>query len=291
MSFPGFATELQRAEDDLQGKLAWHKVLEAAPTPDSSFQAATDPMLARMSERLEEIDERLAVIREALKEPLLSQVSAEYRQMKKALIEKAAKREKELGARLQKANQENQNSAIVELTSRVNILKAQVKAAANDLELQRVKAERFGNSSIDMEMMRSELQYLDKVLAPIADEREKLKVELRWTPRITVFQRAEPPKAPDGKPRLQNAATAGIGGLFIAIFLVLKWDVRKQRINSLADLSRGLGLTVVGSVPRLRQKRPFGKSATANGRIPWTMRSIPSPRGCSCEKTRTASTS
>ena len=43
--------------------------------------------------------------------------------------------------------------------------------------------------------MRSELQYLDKVLSPIADEREKLKVELRSTPRITVFQRAEPPKA------------------------------------------------------------------------------------------------
>ena len=117
-----------------------------------------------------------------------------------------------------------------------------------------MKAERFGNSSIDVEMMRSELQYLEKVLTPIADEREKLKVELRSTPRITVFQKAEPPKTPEGKPRLQNAATAGIGGLFGTIFLVLTWDMRKQRINSLADLSRGLGLTVAGTVPRLSQQ-------------------------------------
>ena len=76
------------------------------------------------------------------------------------------------------------------------MLKAQEKAAAKDLDDLRVKAERFGNSSIDVEMMRSELQYLDKVLAPIADEREKLKVELRSTPRITVFQRPNRPRRP-----------------------------------------------------------------------------------------------
>jgi len=242
-------SELQRAEDDLQGKLAWVKVLESAPTPHSNPQAATDPMLTRLAERIEQIDEWLAVIREKLKEPLLSQMSARYMETKKALVEKMAQREKELDSTLHKAKQENQSPEIVELKSRVDVLKAQVKAAAIDLDEQRVNAERFGNSSIDVEMMRSELQYLDKVLAPIADERERLKVELRWTPRITVFQRAEPPKTPDGRPRLWNAATAGICGFLVPILLVLSWDARKQKINSLTDLSRGLGLTVIGVVP------------------------------------------
>ena len=40
-----------------------------------------------------------------------------------------------------------------------------------------------------------------------------------------MFQRAEAPKSPDGKPRYQNAAVAGGGGFFAAICLVLAWDV------------------------------------------------------------------
>ncbi len=70
-------------------------------------------------------------------------------------------------------------------------------------------------------MMRADLQYLDRVLAPIADEREKLKVELRSAPRISIFQKAGTPRSPDGRPRVQNAALAGGGGFFTVVFLVL----------------------------------------------------------------------
>ena len=164
-------------------------------------------MLIRLSDQIEEIDDRLATIREKLQEPAFLKVSADYRQMKKVLLEKAAKREKELNARFQTATK--LNPEIVALKSRIEILKVQEKAGAKSLEQQRLKAERFGNSSIDVEMMRSELQYLDKVLSPIADEREKLKVELRSTPRITMFQKAEPPKTADSRARLRNAALGG----------------------------------------------------------------------------------
>ncbi|MGO9109289.1 MAG: AAA family ATPase [Thermoguttaceae bacterium] len=261
-------SEVQREEDELEGKQAWLKVLSAAPTPNADLLTSNDPMLAHLSDAIEEIDERLTMIRGKLKEPLLSKVSEDYKQMKKTLAEKVAKRQKELDARYQKTK--GLSPDVIELKSRLDMLRTQEKTAAKDLEEQRVKTERFGNSSIDVEMMRSELQYLDKVLAPIADEREKLKIELRSTPRITVFQQAEPPKTPDGKPRLVNAGIAGAGGLFGAIFLILSWDKRKQRINSLADLSQGLGLTVVGTVPLLPQKiaragrrgKRFGKRQT-----------------------------
>ncbi len=101
--------------------------------------------------------------------------------------------------------------------------------------------------------MRSELQYLDKVLAPIADEREKLKIELHYASRISIFQRAGTPKIPEGHAHLEATALAGCGGFLGVIFLILWWDVRKQRINSLVDLAHGLGLTVVGTVPLLPQ--------------------------------------
>jgi capsular exopolysaccharide synthesis family protein len=261
-------SERQRAEDDLQGKLAWIKIVDSAPkhASDVDLMTAADPALARLSDQIAEIDERLLVMRGKLKEPLFSSVTEEYRQVRKGLVEKSAQRQEVLATRLQKAKRENQEPEIAQLQSRIEMLKAQEKAAAKDLEEQRIRAERFGNSSIDVEMMRSELQYLEKVLAPIADEREKLRVELRATPRIAVFQPAVAPRVPDDQSRLGHTLFAGIASLVGTIYLILAWDVRKERINSLADLSRGLGLTVVGTVPPFPQKLPPQSKSAKQGR-------------------------
>ncbi len=274
-------------------------------SPDDAEPASPDvddAILAQLADQIEAIDTRMETNRKTAKEPLLSQLSEKYVEERKSLVEKQEKRRKVLEARLQRTNPNtnlaNLDSQTIQLKARINILAAKAQAAAKDLEDLRQKAERVGNSSIDLEMMRSELQYLERVFAPIADEREKLKVEQRSAPRISVFQRAEAPKSPDGKPRYQNAAVAGGGGFFAVICLVLWWDVRKQRINSLADLSRGLGLTVVGAVPLLPQKTtragrapgtPGPANVSGDGRDPWTMPSIPSPPGSSCAKTPTTS--
>ena len=45
-------------------------------------------------------------------------------------------------------------------------------------------------SSIDLEMMQSEIEQLSKTLNGIADERDKLGVEIRSTPRVSLLQRA-----------------------------------------------------------------------------------------------------
>ncbi len=252
-------TELQRARDDLQIKQAWIKALETGtqPAPDLETLAATDPVLARLSEQIEEIDKRLTSVWQKVSEKLYFKISADDLQLRKSLVEKQAKRRAELVAKLPKISRTNLDPQIAELKVRIDILAAQEKAAVEDLDKQRQKAEQVGNSSIEVEMKRSELVYLDKVLAPIADEREKLKVELSpmtSKPRISVVQPADVPKSRDGRPRVQTAAVAGMGGFFGVILLVLVWDVRKQRINSLVDLSRGLGLNVIGTIPLLPQK-------------------------------------
>ena len=82
---------------------------------------------------------------------------------------------------MHKTSRLNLDPQIAELEARIEILAAQEKAAAKTSTSNARSAEKYGNSSIDVEMMRSEMQYLDKVLTPIADEREKLKVELRST--------------------------------------------------------------------------------------------------------------
>jgi polysaccharide biosynthesis transport protein len=261
-------TELQRTRDDLQTKMAWIKALESEPpsAADPEAIAAADPIVAKLTDQIEELDSHLAELRQRLKGTFRTTLTADYVQKKASLQKKLEERRQQLAKTVKKSSKINFASQLAELNARITVLAAQEELAAKELDQQRKNAEKFGNSSVDIEMMRGELQYLDKVLTPIADEREKLKVELQSMPRISVIQPVEAPKSPDSNARLQNVVLGGTGSFLGVIFLVLWVDVRKQRINSTLDLDRGLGLTVVGTVPLLPQKMMHAKKPIKGSR-------------------------
>jgi hypothetical protein len=45
-------------------------------------------------------------------------------------------------------------------------------------------------------MRRADIKNLDRVLADLAQEREKCRVEIRSMPRVTLIQRADEPEEP-----------------------------------------------------------------------------------------------
>ena len=48
-----------------------------------------------------------------------------------------------------------------------------------------------------MDMMRGDIKNLNAVLTEITKERERLRIEIHATPRVTSLQRAEVPEAKD----------------------------------------------------------------------------------------------
>lgn len=91
--------------------------------------------------------------------------------------------------------------AVVEMEVRrleamITVTDEQQKDAEENLRRMRKATERFGMSSIDLEMMRADIKRLEKTLDDIAEEREKLKIECRAASRVTLLQRAETPKEP-----------------------------------------------------------------------------------------------
>ncbi len=234
--------ELQRAKADLQIQQARIKAMESAPqqVPDKEEMITADETLMRLLERIEEIDDIVAALRKNVKEPLLTKSTADYAQIKKILLEKVASRRRELSAKLPKTSRANLAPQIAELNARIEILDAQEKLVAKDLDMMRQKAEQVGNSSIDVEMKRSELVCLDKVLAPIAEEREKAKIELRSTRRISLIQRADAPRSsdplfvlPDLDPSSRRQALVALIVLAATLLpagLVLCWTGRRRRL-------------------------------------------------------------
>jgi capsular exopolysaccharide synthesis family protein len=138
---------------------------------------------------------------------------------------------------------------IQRIETAIAISDEQVTMLREDVDRQRKEAERFGGSSIDIEMMRDEIERNKAVLAGIASEREKLAVELRSPSRITLIQRAEEPKSPDRDARLPITVFAALLALCFPIGLVAWWDSRAGRINTASEVSKGMGLPVIGAIP------------------------------------------
>jgi capsular exopolysaccharide synthesis family protein len=70
-----------------------------------------------------------------------------------------------------------------------------------------------------------------------------------------LIQPAEEPQMPSNTmTRAMLAFVAMMGGLFCPAALLILWDLRTRRINSANDLSEGLQLQVIGSVPLIPAK-------------------------------------
>jgi polysaccharide biosynthesis transport protein len=99
-------------------------------------------------------------------------------------------------------------------------------------------------------MMRAEIKNLDHLLTEIAGERDKLRVETRAMARVTLLQKADVPEVPSNDfPRTAMTFLAILAGLCVPAVVVTLWDVRAKHINDCVDVSRGLRLPVIGSVP------------------------------------------
>ncbi len=115
-----------------------------------------------------------------------------------------ARFQKDYAERIEQIRKEIHRKQIGEMEREIKRVEAAIEVAnkqqqANEKDVQRLRklAEQFGSSSIDVEMMRADIENREMALASIAAEREKLRIELRSASRITPLQKkAEAEKRP-----------------------------------------------------------------------------------------------
>ena len=265
---------------ELQAELAEEEELEAF--------AASDPAFAKLQAELEAVEQREKTIRDSAAGTLAQNLAKGPADARKLIEDRMAARRKDLASRLGIMRKHNLEASIEQLKSQIPSLTEQKLQAAKDLDKQREIAERSGNSSIEVEIMRAESSTWTGCSPPLP-RRERLKVELRANPRITIPQRAQPPRIADNS-LAKNALFAAILGLLTPLCLIVWWDVRARRINSLSDVPRAVGLTVIGTVPHIpgksRRSRALSRRHLQRQTRIWNRRWTGSPPGCFCGRTR-----
>jgi len=147
----------------------------------------------------------------------------------------------------------------------VQALADQEKQIAEQVAQKEKEIEKLSSSSVDLELTRADIERLNVMLKSITDERNRLGVELKSEERrVRLVEPATEPKT-EAKPGIRIAVTilATILGLCLPVVCVTWWDTRAERINSPLDVSKGLGLTVLGSVPAIpaRAIRQLGSAS------------------------------
>jgi len=89
--------------------------------------------------------------------------------------------------------QEPQSEEFRHARDRVAVLEEVLRNVENNVEQQAEKLDRLRTTSIDIEMMREEIDQIEEVLTELGTERERLRIEVNADPRVTLIQQAEAP--------------------------------------------------------------------------------------------------
>jgi polysaccharide biosynthesis transport protein len=199
-----YRNELMRSEFEvgrLKGELAARQAeLQAVKNTEISdlegeMFAQSDPVLHNLLQKIMDLNEDME---SAAQETPADEKEAKAADKNKVKLEKLEKNYRE---RLDQIRQEIFRRRVGEIETEIKRLEAAIDIArkqqrTNEEEVlnKRTQAAQFGNSSVDVEMLRNDIINREKSLAAISAERDKLKVELGAPSRVSAMQRkVDPP--------------------------------------------------------------------------------------------------
>jgi capsular exopolysaccharide synthesis family protein len=153
----------------------------------------------------------------------------------------------------EKTRLELQASATL-LRRRLGLLKEMAEVLGADVQRMEKDTNVISKGSVEIESLREDLSQAEDMAKKLGTQMEALKVELRAPSRVSVLEEAVVSSADGEKRRLMATAGAGAGGLGLVLFAVVWWELRARRIGTLKDVKHGLGMALVGTLPRLPTK-------------------------------------
>jgi capsular exopolysaccharide synthesis family protein len=242
---------LMRLNGEFKVKKTAREKADGFVVSDADLEAAAgrDPQTLQLKLEEARLREYVAGATDVAQPTVAARYSSRQQRELEGVRQKLAARRETLRDELRRQRLGQLDEEIRQLDLEVATLAEQQKRLQQDVDRTSKEAEKIGGSSIDVEMQRAEISLLEKLLSNIADEREKLRIELRSKPRITVVQRAEVPQTADRSRKLQLTVFAAMLGLLVPIGGIVWWDSRGQRVNTPLEVSQGIGLNVIGAMP------------------------------------------
>jgi succinoglycan biosynthesis transport protein ExoP len=222
-------SKLTRSACELKAKEAVGGHQKATPVSDAELDdyAGSDPLIRGLSFQAELLNYQLIQAGERGGMDAVVKEGDRYNEHLREIDRKIRARREELRKELAQKKHPAADEELARLRSELAILTDQEKQLGQEVQRSRQDAEKLGGSSIDVDMLRAEARRLEDLLNTIAQQREKLTIELGAKPRISVVQAATIPAVPE--PNLKLPVTAGAAGGAFTLSLCVIWLGRLLR--------------------------------------------------------------
>jgi beta-lactamase regulating signal transducer with metallopeptidase domain len=183
--------ELRAFERDLVARRAALKDIERIDASDPAVEAEVrnDPIVRELSVELGWLRS----------DKMFSQHpdSASRDKAIKAAQEKYDARVAKLVTYVHQKMQSKTQSQVRQTEAEIAVQADQLKEVSGEVEQSRKEVEKLGNAAVDLEMLLTDIKNADLVLNQLASERDRMRVESRAQPRISLLQAAQKPEMPD----------------------------------------------------------------------------------------------
>jgi capsular exopolysaccharide synthesis family protein len=214
-----------------------------------------DPTLINMQKTIDTLSAKLIQYQEraapGTKSPGMASVEKEIADLQVAMTQHADRARPAILARLKDEQAKGEKFLQESVQQQLDIVLDQKKEVESSWKaaLEEIKSLKEQNSQV--EPLRGEIATTETMLAQINSEIVRLNPELEAPPRITMWDEPYAFVGIEGNRRVKYTAIAAVVFLILGLVLAQWLELRNRRIQSLDEITQGLGLQVLGTVPAM----------------------------------------
>lgn len=143
-----------------------------------------------------------------------------------------------------------------QIETRLQVLREDERALTNLLDTQRVRIQDMTNDVVRLEDLREDMSSQEKFAKRLADEEEGLKLALKVPERFLVIEEGVVTRPSETRRLLMMIGMGSLGSIGLVCLGIALWEFRAGRVTTPEEVSRDLGLQLVGTIPDTAQRYP-----------------------------------
>jgi capsular exopolysaccharide synthesis family protein len=176
-------------------------------------------------------------------------------QLKQAYLKRVEELRPEAERKIRANLEEKYRQEARDLKQQIEVYQGRVKKLEGDIKKQQEEAERLDPKgrvqNLTALKLLKDAELLEKSAAKYKEQIDGMKAEPKLTARVLRLQNAEPPAARDHSRQWRFAGLGGLGMFLVGLMGVAVWEYRSRKVSAVTEVTQGLGMNLVGTLPAL----------------------------------------
>jgi capsular exopolysaccharide synthesis family protein len=148
---------------------------------------------------------------------------------------------------------------------RLATLREQEKSLNNEVNRVAGELKELNQSATALEGFKEAIVEAEEMSKQLTLEKERRNVEIQAPPRVSLWEEAAVTQADNERRRMMAAGLAGLGSLAFVLFGFAWWEFHARRVYGPEDVVHGLGMRVMGVLPKCGERNNIVRPSTASG--------------------------